>query len=65
MIHVAQIAAVLDELRDAVVELDRQGSASGTARVGELTDRYNAAVTSAVTEIEDLLRQEAEDRKGV
>lgn len=64
MIHVAQIAGLLDELRDSIVELERTGSSSGTSQVTELTEQYNLAVASAVAEIEAILRQEAASRTG-
>lgn len=58
MIHVAQIAALLDELRDTLVELERTGAPSESSRVSQLVEQYNGAVTSAVDEIEGLLQRE-------
>lgn len=58
MIHVAQIAALLDELRDTLVELEPTGAPSESSRVSQLVEQYNGAVTSAVDEIEGLLQRE-------
>lgn len=59
MIHIAQIAALLDELRDTLVELERTGAPSEASRVSRFVEQYNGAVTSAVDEIEGLLQRES------
>lgn len=59
MIHIAQIALLLDELRDTIVELERTGAPSKSDRVKLLVEQYNGVVASAVDEIHGLLRQDS------
>lgn len=57
MAHIAVIATLLDQLRDAAVEHEKQGRALDSDEIQDLVRQYNARVQSIVDELQRLLAE--------
>lgn len=55
MIHIASLAEQLDAIRDAAMAAERTDDSGDIARLGALTQTYNASIAAATEEITSLL----------